>query len=591
MIILSAAQTGSCSGENAAHPGFAPVPADYGQSYRIDSIGYCAGYDKQYKEAVRAIERCPGGFILQVAKSPSSDMEVGRLRRVQRQIVERKRDEPQIVIINKRAWDVNQCDKRVSTNPFDGDAKFVLGVYYLLTDKFQDAESNLRDYETSRFTVFSRVEMMELLGYAYFELGSKAKQNKKTGADFFMYLKKEQEIYLAASVLNNRMDEPFFLYLYAQTFLDLGNYLRENGDLIDISGIELPNAIRVRTSRQAYEQALKILLDFDRPSGHVHGSLSFIYEQLDMKEKALAERKLQGMAVKDSIYELLRRPIREKITGKLTLKTFFSDESIGRYVYLFEHRYGGEDRKRVQRKIDSLTFTLSKSVAGILVTRDPQTSALTLENRELLKEDVQKFVYKKIDDTLPALELRYFRRIIQTLSEERKFREALNQLDRYAGLFEKNDVYDEWLMLKNRLTEEYLRQQTKKLASVATQKESNASQVTYWDKDTMITLKSDDVRSQRKKERKEKQREDTVSTAQGEKSGIPVYENVNMLIDNLIRNKDYVSAYRGIKAYERVLKENLGSQDVSNKISQLEKIIKKDYGDKYFEMLKQEMKK
>jgi hypothetical protein len=432
--------------------------------------------------------------------------------------------------------------------------------------------------------------MIELLGYTYFEHERKVKTNKKTGTDFFVYLQKEQEIYLAGAALNNRMDEPFFNYLYAQTFIDLAIYLQEFGDLVDLKGISLANGIAVRTAKQAYEQALKILVGFEKPTGHVHGSLSFVYEQLGMRQKSVEEKKMQGMAVKDSIYELLRRPIRDKLVGQVIVKTFFVESVQKRYIKLFGMHYMGEDRTKVQRTVDSLTYTTSIIVARSLISRNPQASALTDGNKELLQEDLQKVVYKKVDDTLSILELSYIKNIVLNLSSEKRYKDAINQLDRYTGLFEKNDVYDEWLMMKNRLTEEYIKYQPAKKTATTSSKET-AVAVTYWDtQDTVSSSLREESRTARKREKREKG-SDIVVVPQEQKNISPVFENVSMLIDNLIRNKDYVSAYRGIKAYERVLKENYGAPEVTTKITNLERLIIKEYGEDYFKILRQEMKK
>jgi len=99
---------------------------------------------------------------------------------------------------------------------------------------------------------------------------------------------------------------------------------------------------------------------------------------------------------------------------------------------------------------------------------------------------------------------------------------------------------------------------------------------------TKISPKAEESSTSQTPANKEKNTETTVS---------PMAKQVGLLIDNLIAKRDYVGAYRGLVAYEKILKANFSSAEIERSKKELERFIRNEYSDKYLKKLKKELSK
>ncbi len=581
--------TGSCSGRIDTSPFFYNSITG---SLSLDELGNHPVFDKYALLEIQQIERLENAVLLKVSSSSDAGKDIGRVRKKYMRIA-KKDKKTIIVIVDRKAWDVVKCQQRVKANPNDGDARFILGGYNILMGKLREAATILQNPGTMRFNVFNKMSMYEWLGYAYFQLGSQAKE-AENGSSYFRYIEKEQDTYLSACRYESKsIKNSFFRYLYALTFIDIGIFLENIRNRTNApSHCILPKKIVIKTAREAYEQALKVLLTFKEPTNTIYESRVFVYKKLGIKDKAVEERKLQIVHVRSSLYEKQRRPIREQILGDLKNRNLLTAVQKDRYEKGLALKYSQTD-KNTLRYLDSLVFSWSSQIAKEAILRNPTFRTLPNENKGLLLKEIRAAVRKRLVKTCNKTEIEFLWKTIQELIAAKNYRGAIYHFNQHGDILASSYRAAEFSQMKEDVAAAQLRIRQKeekdaRKRELAKRKREQSRKKTF----TATTRKTSPPVKKKKKTESTKKTEPVKSTPDKEKPDeIPMYKRVGILIDNMTAKKDYVGAYRGIHAYEKILKAHFNAAEIDRNKLELERLIQKEKGDKFLKELKKELAK
>ncbi|MBN1984160.1 MAG: hypothetical protein JW795_21700 [Chitinivibrionales bacterium] len=522
--------------------------------------------------------------------------------------------EPTIFVVDKRAWDIQKCAKRIEVNKNDGDARFIMGNFYLLRQNYTEAYDYFNGGQQVHYLIFSPYDMADCLGYTL-NLFADAAREKNSIDLFYQYLQKEQDVYRAVLSGGNNLYTNHFKYLYALTYIRCGLFLES----LEKRGIKshfiVTDSILIANSRASFETANSILSQFSDSIALLHESRAFVYEKLDSLQKSQTQRRLQGIAAKKALYEKQRTPIRSQILQQMSVYTAVTNEFILSFEKIIIDRY--VTFSATDATIDSLKNVTAVSTAEAIVDAADTARSLTPENRMLLCAEISDTIARVLSDTMKEMQRHYLLTTAHSYRAAGYFERALQLLENNAGLFQ-NTIFSDSLVMLQASLRDSLRLTRKKEVSVkklaaetqppipdkTVQKQQNKT-----DPDKKITGAGKSVAEVReKKTEKEKRIEkkqpqlpivvaaapkkkpEPVARTQTDGKEVPDYIlRVSLLIDNLIEKKDYIGAYRGMRAYEKILKNYFSKKEIENSLHGLETIITQNFGEKYLKKVQKEI--
>ncbi len=536
----------------------------------LDELGYRLIYNETYRETIQLIEGNTHGVSVPVGLRGRKGDEVGRLWTKQVSLVRKKRKGPATVVIENRAWSVTRCRQRLGTNPKDGDARVVIGCMHLLNAEYDQALQYLKNIDSLMYNSFVERDIIEFRGMAFYQLSRNAKKKRDSEA-YIHFLEGEQKEYLYA--LREKIDTDYFRYLYALTFIDLGLFLEKLASKGEHILVKLPRSNSIQVAKDAYANALDILEGYSRPDKKIHERRAMLYMKLGEEQKAGEERELQGRASKMSIFERERKPVREKILSELIDSTIFIEEFMVDYIQSLDLIYT-DSSDTVMVNLDSMTQNYCDVLTRDKLGAYPEVATMVETNRKILFDEIGFQIYKTVTDSLHTLKKDYLWRILFAGIRKKKYAGALKLIDRYGILLAEGGKLEELAMLRKGLQE-------------------------TWDDETTLEKiqkekgkKTDTVEVSAKTE---EQKESSLLRKSGDAAGKTesagdMHEQIGELIDNLIAKGDFIGAYRGVKTYEKLLKDNYDDTKINTIINDLEKLITRDYGKKHLRKLQKELK-
>jgi tetratricopeptide (TPR) repeat protein len=534
----------------------------------LDTLGYHLPYNETYRKVIQELEGPWDGTLLQVRIRIRKEEETERWWKKPIAVVRKKRRKPAIIVIDNKAWQVKRCEQRYTTNPRDGDARVVLGCAYLLTKEYESALEYLKTVDNAMYTVFTLRDIYEFRGFAFYNLARRA-QKKKDNDAYLNFIEREQKVYLSA--LEDTMDIEYFRYLYGLTFIELGLFLEKQESEGAPLSVTMPKVRRLQTSQDAYIKALEVLVQLSRMDSRIFQRRAFVYTKLGKPEKAAQERELQGRAAKMSIFEKERKSVREKIFHELKSSTLFKTAFIKEYIRPIDVVYTGSSKKTTVN-LDSIIQQHCDTVTANTIRAYPEIKKLTETSREHLVEEIGFHIHKTVTDSLNNLKKDYLWTLISKKIRKEDYATAFKLIDAYGILIAKKDKLEELAMLRKSLKEIWDEELEKERKSREKKK-----------KEILKVVKADaekDSFVKREPEPEVGKKEPAVSLPQ----------QIGTLIDDLIAKGEFIAAYRGVKAYEKLLKDNFDSNKIDTIIEDLEELIVRDHGKKHLRKLQKELK-
>ncbi len=558
----------------------------------LDILGYHKVYNDEYRHRVQNAEQMRVGYIVPIKEQEPAIEDMGRIRKKNMRITEENR-KTAIVVVDGRAWDIEKTAQRVRTNNRDGDARFVLGGYYILKNRCAEAAAVLQNPEPAQYTEFSIYNMYAYLGYAYYRLGveSKAENNSY---NFFSFLAKEQQAYIDGFKYEPKnVPVKLFKYHYALTFIDLGLYLEQIGGGVSATPIQLPRDIVVKDDRGAFECALKVLLSFKKPDNTVYEKRAYVYKKLGIQDKALEERKRQGDRLKSALYEKQRAPIRKQILTDLENRNLLSAVFKDTYEKGIRVKYSSPD-KNAQRYLDSLLIAWSKETTRDALARNAGIRVLSSENKLLLRNEIYDYCKRKLSEQLRVIEVEYLWKLIEDRIGKKDFRASQALIKRYGSIIASSHRGQDFLKVKQRVAAAMRKIELREEREARRREEARKRQEAMRASQTRRTSTKRDTPPAAKATVKIETPQE-VKPAEGEepkeeKEISPMAKQVGLLIDDLIAKKDYVGAYRGLVAYEKILKESFGPAQIEKSKGELERFIRNEQGNKFLKKLQKDLR-
>lgn len=485
-------------------------------------------------------------------------------------ITEGSKSKSEILIIDEKAWDINRCLQRAKSNPNDGDARFVVGCNNILQEEYEKAASQFGNAERVRYNKFGLNDMLEGLGCSYYGMQKDAKKWKKT-EEFLNFLLKERQVYYS-SLTDKTMAQNKFRYIYALTFIDLGLYLEVMAQKGKTSRVTLPDLNRSFDSQQAFEKAADELSELKAEDYTIIEKQLFVYKRLGRSDKVRVLQNLQLTLRKNEMLEEQRKPIEDKIIASLYERKYLTSDFKRKFVQILSVKYSGDNKKAKEELGD-----LKAGLINDIIRNAPEGHALSDENKAILGKKIEKEINKVIIDTLAFWEADYlWDRIKNKASIDRDFEDALKQISIHKKFLNK--------YINPKEIENY---QALLISENEKQKEAEAETL----KKSMLKPKPA-AKQEPKPSSNAVIKQDSVKTKVVKTESEPSeHERVSKLIDDLIGKRDYVAAYRGVKAYESLLKSNYGQDEIDIIIRDLETAIFQKHGETFLNKLKDEMEK
>jgi hypothetical protein len=303
----------------------------------------------------------------------SQSADIGRPMAARVSFVKGNRSQPPQIIFDTKAWNVAKCQQRMASNPYDGDARFIVAWHSLLQKEYEKAAELFTLTIPLRYKDFSENAMTEGLGCAYNELGKAAKR-RQAAADYLASLQKEQSAYSPLCQSGSNRDS-LFCYLYALTYIDLGTFLAEQKQKGQQAQVFLPDIQKPLDSRSAYEKASQILESIQTPDSKVFDQLIMVYKRLGLTEKAEAAAKRQSEAARKALFIRQRDPVRQSILKSLKPQDVLTASFKSQYTEIFRQKYStGQPQQSDQARI------VLRAMVQSIVQASRDAASLSAEN-------------------------------------------------------------------------------------------------------------------------------------------------------------------------------------------------------------------
>ena len=570
-------------------------------SYALDNIGYRRVCDDAYLKKIQSIENRSHGSIIQISKRYQIIDDIGRFEKTQMRLIKKSKNNS-IYLVNGRPWDIEKCLQRLKTNVNDGDARLIIGRNFLREGEYVKAAEVLEAPKTSIFTFFTISALHEWHGYAYYELGRKEKIKDNTG-EFYRYLMKEQKVYISAFKGNKKLTQASrFRHLYALTFVDLGLFLEELEKHGPVYELLLPESIIINTSGESYTKASEILSKLNKITNEVQKNRAFVFSKLGNSNQAKLELIKLGNDRKMSIFKIARDPIRREILNGLNNKNLMTEDFKKEYEKVLSIKYGSQGNNS-QHIIDSLISDFLTSTAINSIKVFPKAQVLPIENKNMLLAEIQSAVKRQINDSLMVVEVNYLWHSIKRLASKKHYKIANQKILRYEDILRESHIANELKTMEKLLTvkiaeikkkeeERQKKLRKKELAKAKKMQEERDKQ----EEEARLEEEKKEKQKAKKIDKKDSsikkvKKEPATKTHKNKDGTVAKHKRIGMLIDNLIAKKDYIGAYRGIKAYESMLKAHFSKAEIDKTINNLEMLVERDYGEKYLKKLRKEVRK
>lgn len=538
------------------------------QRFALDSLGYHQAYTVEYLSLMQIRIRRDSCFVVKVAEKEL--VTIKRPSTNQISLAIQKRRSPPAIIVDGRVWNILRCQQRLRTNERDGDARVLLGCYFQLIRDYENALQYLKVLSSVYYALFTTAEIIELRGRCFYELGQQALKKRQLDS-WIMYIEKEQAEYLNA--IDKLTGDDNFMYLYSLTFIDIGLTLEK----IEASGgrkpIILADSIRVNIAADAYNRALDVLLAINKPDVNIREKRIMVYTRLGKTMEAEEERKILGRAVKLSIYEKERAPIRTEILDGLKDSIIVKTDFLEYYIQRLERLYT-DTSDTVKDDLDSLCDDYCNFITIQLLDKNASATVLSETNWKLLYDEIGFEIRLKLGDTLRTVQKDHLWKLLFFDIREKRYKKALSLIDTYGILLAENNKKDELAMLRTSVEEAMTGELRKSARKAASAQAADSGDTTLSRSEGGYSY----LLSRAK-------RNSEVTGAGNDQ----MYVRVGRLIDVLITNNDFIGAYRGARVYEKILKEKYGNDKIDSVKTDLEKIILRDYGKKYLKKLRKEL--
>lgn len=583
-------QTGTVGADTEKYRRCVDALSETGTGILLDTLGLKRAYPQWYIDTIKKNIELMHPYAMAVAQSPVVIEDVGRVHRKKVSIVHKTTRQLPIIVIDNRAWDIEKCSQRVKSNQHDGDARFVLGCYYVLTQDYFNGISLFYSAESFRYSRFSSHDMNEWLGYAYFSLGRLAKWQNDFDT-FFHYCSKELQVYRSALTNSDYSSNAvYFKYVSALVFIDIGLCLEKTG-----LKAMLCDTIALHHASHAYQRALQILVNIDKVSPAIHEMRAYVYEKLGKNDHASKERLLKQKALQALYYEQKYEQVCNKISMSiendsiLTDSVFTAIKAILREKYVSQTRYGIDP---VLAFID----TASNDIAFQYLDTVQEMKAFPRREKRLLVDTIQVLIKKRLVSVIHPIETAFLVHMIDSLMNERAFATVVQNISLYENLAHAPEISETFKTAlkaaQDSLAIEERRAKIRK-QKIAAQRQRKTRET----KKERITAASSQTAA---RDTRSKHSADTDTLPvyfennpppEKDEPGIHIHESVGLLIDELIEQQDFIGAYRGVKVYEKMLKDNFGIQKIDQTLSDLELLIVEEYGKKYLKELQAEYAK
>jgi len=199
----------------------------------------------------------------------------------------------------------------------------------------------------------------------------------------------------------------------------------------------------------------------------------------------------------------------------------------------------------------------------------PEVKTMAQTNKQLLYDEIGFKVYKRVTDSLQIVKKDYLWRLVFSGIRKNNHKKALTLLDAYGILIAEKEKLEELAMLRKGLQEALDEGTLMEKSKTKTGAEGDTSQVA---------------------EKKELPVDSTQSKPPVKKRPAEdMHEQIGALIDDLIAKRDFIGAYRGVKAYEKLLKDNYDDTKINTIITDLEKLIIQEHGKKFLKKLQNDL--
>ncbi|MGD9202134.1 MAG: hypothetical protein PVI26_11255, partial [Chitinispirillia bacterium] len=329
--------------------------------------------------------------------------------------------------------------------------------------------------------------------------------------------------------------------------------------------ITMPDSIQITSSNEPFKYAINLLNSIKIPTKEVYKKLIFIYEKLGQKENADQVRKNQKEAQREYLSKIKQKQILNQILKKIDFEKIFNSEFELWYLTELNHKYTPENSEQF-RDSDSLIEWKFNIVTKDLIQSHPEADTLNRNSIDQLTEKIHQLLYTKIKNKLAEIESDYFYQKIQESFKNKEYQKVvflIESFDTVIKLKEKTAELSEMkIESKKKIRMQEIKAKSRKRLEKKSIKQSEAENNTL---------------------------NEQVDTIQQTATTIPLYKQIGVLIDELVGKGDYIGAYRGLRAYEKLLKDNFSEEEIDKTIKNIENVIEKKYGRGHLKKLKKEL--